>query len=306
MRRCPVTATTLPSFFLQRFTLRPHPGTGAVWVVPSGYETKVPGMATDTTGLQTGPGAYILSRQRLLQDFQRQSSVYFNQEKKLFRMSDHGHNDLGAVLNKSHWLSDMDNAVLELMRRRITEDLVHYAQVGEVKRREGKEYVVRRDSWEKVRPMRSASIVYLGPTEPASSETIPPEEMPSESALSRYDDFISVPPKFSTIPINQCGFRPPVTPGSPGGEMLHGPTLSESKHDGVPEGPISDPTDPGEPLAIHNLALLLGTEHIRQLRLGNDLLSQGSLFLLHRRATLNVRMLLWKLQGYLAPEESKF
>jgi hypothetical protein len=59
----------------------------------------------------------------------------------------------------------------------------------------------------------------------------------------------------------------------------------------------------GSKLAVHNLRELLGEEHVRKLREGSELLRDGSLFLLGRQATVNLQMLLWKLQGYLVWEQ---
>lgn len=55
----------------------------------------------------------------------------------------------------------------------------------------------------------------------------------------------------------------------------------------------------GSKLAVHNLRELLGEEHVGRLRQESELLRDGSLFLLGRQATVNLQMLLWKLQGYL-------
>ncbi|KAK4148276.1 uncharacterized protein C8A04DRAFT_24079 [Dichotomopilus funicola] len=51
-------------------------------------------------------------------------------------------------------------------------------------------------------------------------------------------------------------------------------------------------------LAVHNLRGILGDEYLEKLRQRSTLLDEGSLFLLGRQATVNLQMLLWKIQGY--------
>jgi hypothetical protein len=61
----------------------------------------------------------------------------------------------------------------------------------------------------------------------------------------------------------------------------------------------------GSKLAVHNLRELLGEGHVGRLRQESELLRDGSLFLLGRQATVNLQMLMWKLQGYMALGEEQ-
>lgn len=254
MRRCPVTKTTLPSFFLQKLTLRSHPETGAPWFFPGGLDSKVSNTATDAgdeaSGAakdkqpKSGPSGYILSRQRLLQDLQRPNSVYFKGYKNLLRMSDHGHTNLGSVLNNTTWRSDMDLAVLEMMRRRAAEGLAYFAKMVET---ESRDYIVKCERWDDVKPLKhKGCLLYLG----------------SPEGTSPVPGLDPVPPRLSTM-------------------------------------------DAGHQLVVHNLRDLLGEEHVSRLRQGSELFREGSLFLLVKLATVNLQLLLWKLQGYMESEGSK-
>jgi hypothetical protein len=55
-------------------------------------------------------------------------------------------------------------------------------------------------------------------------------------------------------------------------------------------------------LVVHDLRKLLGEEGVEQLRGASGLFKEGGLFLLGRRRTLDLQLLLWKLQGFLAFE----
>ncbi|KAK3326240.1 hypothetical protein B0H66DRAFT_600376 [Apodospora peruviana] len=58
-------------------------------------------------------------------------------------------------------------------------------------------------------------------------------------------------------------------------------------------------------LPIHDLRALLGEEHMARLREESPLLRGGELFMLGRRRTKYLEIQLWKLQGYMAPEEPR-
>ena len=239
---------------MQKLTLRSHPETGAPWFFPGGLDSKVSNTATDAgdeaSGAakdkqpKSGPSGYILSRQRLLQDLQRPNSVYFKSYKNLLRMSDHGHTNLGSVLNNTTWRSDMDLAVLEMMRRRAAEGLAYFAKMVET---ESRDYIVKCERWDDVKPLKhKGCLLYLG----------------SPEGTSPVPGLDPVPPRLSTM-------------------------------------------DAGHQLVVHNLRDLLGEEHVSRLRQGSELFREGSLFLLVKLATVNLQLLLWKLQGYMESEGSK-
>jgi hypothetical protein len=282
VRRCPITNTSLPNFFLERFNLVSHPETGKPWFVPENPINKISdpataaqddmsaerqtepepdGAAQESTqagqqsavktrkGVKMGPSAYILSRQTLLQELQNPQSPHFKGQRRLLRMSDHGQSKLTAALNAAHWRSDMDTVLLELLRRRAVEGLQHFAKMVE---NEGRKYIVKCEFWNEVKELKHRGcLLYLGPPEGASSESEPER----------------VPPRLSTMNLGPCRY--------------------------------------GATIAVHNLRELLGEEHVGRLRQTSGLLSDGSLFLLGRQATVNLQMLLWKLQGYMAWSEQQ-
>lgn len=58
----------------------------------------------------------------------------------------------------------------------------------------------------------------------------------------------------------------------------------------------------GRKIAVHNLWRLLGPEGVERLRGEADLFTEGEVFLVLRKRTVEMQMKLWKLQGYLAHE----
>ncbi|KAL2263290.1 hypothetical protein VTK26DRAFT_7480 [Humicola hyalothermophila] len=285
VRRCPVTSTALPKFFLQRFNLASHPETGNPWIVPQDLDSKVPRAAAtqpeeeqepstsepeesspaasphspsepattrkrlsgsapapaSSRRQHRGPSCYVLARQRLLQEFRAERSEFFRADRRrLFRISDRGPTHLTPALGAATWRDDMDAVLLELMRRRVVEGLLHFAGMVE---REGRKYVVRCREWDEVKGLKHRGcLLVLG-----------------------------------------GGMRD----GGGGGV----PRLSTMEIEGVRFG--------GR-LAVHDLETLLGEEHTARLRKESALLGEGELFLLGRRATIKLQMLLWKLQGYMA------
>ncbi|KAL2191662.1 hypothetical protein L209DRAFT_673870 [Thermothelomyces heterothallicus CBS 203.75] len=248
VRKCPITTTALPNFFLQRFALIAHPETKKPWFVPHDLETKAPkadGPTPRTRNCEKrGPSAYTLSSQRLLQELQREKSPYFKLYKKLLRMSDHGNTRLGSLITTATWRSDMDAVVLELLRRRVVEGLCHFSNMTD---KAGRKYVVKCERWDDVKNLKHRGcLLYLG--------------LPDESSSGSTSGY--VPPRLAAMDMGAVKF--------------------------------------GSKLAVHNLPELLGEEHVSQLRRGSTLLRDGSLYLLGRRATVNLQMMLWKLQGYMA------
>ncbi|KAK3297203.1 uncharacterized protein B0H64DRAFT_416391 [Chaetomium fimeti] len=305
VRKCPLTGVALPAFFLQRFNLIAHPETNVPWFVPDNLETKVPAAptvaepetvgpgsepATHTTAEpeasetvhpepepaeppspeaaqdppesaeaelkadksaaqtedadKTGPGAYTLASQRLLQELQRDKSPYFRGQKRLLRMSQYGQSKSGTLLNQANWRSDMDTVLLEIMRRRVVERLCYFSNMVTGSERK---YLTKCEPWNNVKDRKHRGcLLYLGP----------PDGNPSSEPASEY-----VPPRLSTMDMGPVRF--------------------------------------GAKLAVHNLRELLGEKHLSELR-QQELLQDGSLYLLGRKATVPLQMLLWKLQGYMA------
>jgi hypothetical protein len=288
VRKCTITSTSLPSFFLQRFNLFSHPKTERPWFVPHGLDTKIPSpdktVETDLAGEsqaelepgnlaqeapegaqaaeeaaapsdktpkagKMGPSAYVLSRQELLQEFHRSGSAYFKGQMRLLRMNDRGQSRITAVLNNATWRHDMDAVLLELTRRRVVEGLCHFAKMVQ---QQDRAYIVKCERWTDAPTLNHRGcLLYLGP----------PEGTPTEA------DNEYIPPRQSTMDMGNVRF--------------------------------------GSKLAVHNLRELLGEEHVGRLRQESELLRDGSLFLLGRQATVNLQMLMWKLQGYMEWEEGQ-
>ncbi len=197
-------------------------------------------------GVKTGATAYLLSRQALLQEFNNRNSEYFKQEKKLFRMSDHGLARLTPALKDAVWRSDMDAVLLELMRRRVVEGLCYFAGLVE---RERRLYLAECKRWDDVEEMRhKGCLLYLGPVEGGETASY-------------------VPPRLSTMEIKG------------------------SKYNNV--------------ILVHNLPDILGKEHLARLREGSEMMRQGELFHLGRVATVQLQMMLWRLQGYMKWDQPK-
>lgn len=215
-----------------------------------------PGAQTTTTPSEskksatpTGPASYILSRQRLLHDLQQPNSVYFRGHKKLFRMSDHGPKQLGAVLNQAVWRSDMDVVLLDMMRKRAVEGLCRTAQAVET---QGREYITKCELWTDAKHLKhKGCLLYLGPPEGTSPGSFPE----------------IIPPILSTVYLGPSRYM--------------------------------------QTIPVHNLRELLGEEHLSHLRRKTQLFRDGSLFMLGREATVNLQLVLWKLQGYMLHQKPK-
>ncbi|KAK4459575.1 hypothetical protein QBC42DRAFT_183141 [Cladorrhinum samala] len=137
-----------------------------------------------------GPSAYTLNSRRLLDDFFVKSSPYSGQYRKLLRMND-GAGVLRQTLNSARWRSDMDSALLDIMRKRIVERLLEAATSVE---QQGRKYI-QPCSWDNVAEFNHLGcLVYLGRTEGSSADS-EKADLPRLSALTagkRYDWKVAV------------------------------------------------------------------------------------------------------------------
>ncbi|KAK0735419.1 hypothetical protein B0T21DRAFT_186211 [Apiosordaria backusii] len=173
VRSCDVTGTALPKFFMQRFKLVQHPTTDTTWWMPQDLESKVPkeGEETQPVTELPGPSAYTLNSRLFLQEFVKQKGVYSSSPKKLLRATDSGSGRLASSLNEARWREDMDRYLLETMRKRVYEGLLHAAHMAEQGGEDGRprKYVTKVESWEVVNELKHRQcVLFFGPPEGAS------------------------------------------------------------------------------------------------------------------------------------------
>ncbi|KAF7877674.1 hypothetical protein EAF04_001345 [Stromatinia cepivora] len=148
VRQCSATQLSLPSFFLQDFTLMAHPTTSDPWHVPrslSSHSSSLKSSSEKESSLHNpslGSTTYVAMRQPLFQSFFKKGSGYTGIYKKF------GIVNAKSVARKhvalhSVWRSDMDTFLLELMRRRTVELLEYLC-------RRDNRYIHKCDSWGRV------------------------------------------------------------------------------------------------------------------------------------------------------------
>ncbi|KAK4448213.1 hypothetical protein QBC34DRAFT_381458 [Podospora aff. communis PSN243] len=247
-RLCGATKALMPKFFLQQFRLVTHPETDETWWMAQNLKKKEPPRSSSastrlaagkTAREPTGPSAYTLSRHDLLDALIPKRSPYANKQKSLMHQSiTPSNSSISEYLNKAVWRHDMGPLLLEIMRRRVVEQLLYFAdKVENADRR----YLIRCESWDEVKQYNHRGcMLYFGG--PIGTDT-------------------TVIPQLSTMSIKK-------------------------RYNGT--------------LAVHNMQDLLTEEHIQHLRTESPVLRDGSLFLLGRRPTLDLQLLLWKLQGYVS------
>jgi hypothetical protein len=238
----------MPKFFLQQFRLVTHPETDETWWMaqnlkkresPAEDEANNTLAAGKTAREPTGPSVYTLSRRDLLDALIPKRSPYANGHKGFMHRSiSSSSSPISGHLNKAVWRHDMGPFLLEIMRRRVVEQLLYFAdKVENADRR----YLIRCESWDEVKQYNHRGcMLYFGG--PIGTDT---------TAI----------PQLSTMSIKK-------------------------RYNGT--------------LAVHNMQDLLTEEHIQRLRTESPVLRDGPLLLLGRRPTLDLQLLLWKLQGYVS------
>lgn len=146
-RSCPATRTHVPRDCLQSFKLMAHPESGDPWWVPPDLSAACAAQSlelvqrpptgpieqTAPTPVARGPTVYTLARKDFLRSFTDASGKYRNGFRSFLRVADSP--GLTGTLNKAIWRKDMDSHILELMRRRVFEGLVHLSSLCETRDR---------------------------------------------------------------------------------------------------------------------------------------------------------------------------
>ncbi|KIM95133.1 hypothetical protein OIDMADRAFT_135244 [Oidiodendron maius Zn] len=184
LRACRATNVTLPRFFLQDLSLVVHPETKEPWWVPRGLARKYPlpwgkeDLPSSTRSM--GPKAYILARQHALAGLPRGKPLAKLQIlESSFPIKVRERGSLQQIIENAKIRPDIDTFVLELLRRRASEQLAYVTKLGA--------YILKCADWkEAIMPETHASaILWIGGV---------PEEQ-------RKFDSIIEPPEFATVDI---------------------------------------------------------------------------------------------------------
>ncbi|KAL1850466.1 hypothetical protein VTK73DRAFT_9652 [Phialemonium thermophilum] len=287
-RWCVATRTVVPRYFLQDFKLVSHPETGRpTWVSPSLAPSTVkqetegnveskgatertpqdsppstlstpPGSEGKTSAHSSGktpagPTGYTLSRLDLLGDGQRsKKQSYPAMIRGRLLQGESSHRTRWAA-RKAPWREDMGVFLLELMRRRIVEDLLYLCRLSE---QADRQYVVRRQGWDEMgrHPFRGC-VLWLGGSPSGAQDAAGDAEETSRE-----------PGFFATLDVERARYD--------------------------------------RKIPVHNLRMLLGEEHVDRLRRESPLMSDGNLFLVCRKRTVQLQLKLWKLQGFMAGSQT--
>ncbi|KAL2268498.1 hypothetical protein VTJ83DRAFT_3344 [Remersonia thermophila] len=301
VRRCPITETALPKFFLQSFNLMAHPETGEPWFVPTGLESKVPDAAaepppdaadgpdqstpeaeaispvpsesvateTDKDGAAqaaepAGGSSHPPTKQNPNNKPRIGPSAYVLSYQPLFQEFErHERSPYKKGYKRLGWMSDHGHNKLGSVLNKAQWRADMDAILLELMRRRVVEGLAH-----------FARLV---------------EEEGREYVVrcEKWEDVFGLKHRGCLL------YLGPAEEGQ--AEDYAPPRLSKMEIPGARYGKV---------IAVHNLRRVLGEEHLGRLREQSKLFREGSLFLLGRQATVKLQMVLWKLQGYI-PEEKQ-
>jgi hypothetical protein len=219
----------------------------------------------ESTPLSLGPGAYTLSRQALLTAMKSPKSGWHMAPWKDFTTGGTRNSAIARkVRDHASWRTDMDDFVLELMRRRVVEGLVYLVQ-----RKRG--YVAGCVDWvdAKWSGRQQGVILWTGKNGCEEGELPGPDPAVDGKAKVALDEDGS--------PSSYPGHDDP-----PGFAAL---TIGKKTPHMVP---------------VHNLQVLLGLGHLEKLKEQCSIFRRELLIVRDKNLTVDLQMKLWKLQGYLA------
>ena len=246
VRSCQVLDVRLPRYFLQDFELMAHPETREPWWVPTSlrkefddaeaapetlqkdwnFQSETPEDKLEASDLNSplpvqtpsrnlprstslGPGAYTLSRKALIASMQHSKSGWRYPPYKTFLTGSLIFSVMATkVRDKSFWRMDMDDFVLDLMRRRVVEALVYLI-------RKNRGYISGCVGWEDacMAKRQQAAILWTGGEVGAMvGEGFSEEgkELVDDSPHAPQGMRLDGPPEFATLTIG--GDRPRMRP----------------------------------------------------------------------------------------------
>ncbi|KAL0932897.1 esterase-like protein [Colletotrichum truncatum] len=286
IRMCPITRTTLPSYFLQNFNAVSNPETGDIWIVPEDMtssplegssqkdgadpeqdneqQTSTLASQADTPEptapespfkkpMISPPSTYVLSRKLLLKNAPQRKGAgpHAGSVPMLFARRDRF---IRATNSRIVFRSDMDEFVLENMRRQVVNAFLYYAKLHET---DGRDYLRPCPTWDSVKKMQKRGCLLWIPSNA--------EDQKGPRAVGGY----SAVQQFAAYDVPDAKWE--------------------------------------KRLPVHDLDYLLGPDHMATLR-KHALFQANSLLLLGKQRSIPVQLYLWKLQGYMAeyPEDNTF
>ncbi|KAK8111773.1 uncharacterized protein PG998_008230 [Apiospora kogelbergensis] len=195
-----------PSFFLQDFHLVTHPETGRPWWIPqslaldnsnhSNAKTKEEDrpQASEREGQMLpklkkkpsrakplGPSAYVTARKDILAAFTQAKSGLFRRERGLFGPSS---SQYTSFQGQAVWRRDMDEFVLDLMRRHIEQDLLYLSRLCV---EQSRHYIVKCFGWGDVQYKHKGAVLWFGPSAMNDDESEMNEGEPSPGPFATYE-----------------------------------------------------------------------------------------------------------------------
>ncbi|KUJ10985.1 uncharacterized protein LY89DRAFT_595519 [Mollisia scopiformis] len=138
MRRCRLTDVNVPKYFLQDYKILSHPITGVPYFLPASLSRKHTKEKTEERPkMIEGITSYTLNYRKALSSMQNPTGGYFtsrsgSNKRAHHRLVPQGLRDVKPAMKMvmaSRWRPDMEDFVLELMRRRCVEHLVDLASL---------------------------------------------------------------------------------------------------------------------------------------------------------------------------------
>lgn len=289
IRRCPITQTWQPNYFLQGFKIKGHPITAQPWWVPEGLaksysqpmespETEILGTkqlqgeglvcdsqstpivptelpqdtslrAQNFTNFESGPTVWISSRRDLIAAIMNTELGYGPSIKSTFFGYLLQNRDSRSLVERTVWRTDMDVFLIDRIRRWARESLQNISS-----KRAG--YISSSESLGEaiLRKRQAGAIVWTG----GARDSITTSGIEVEVG----------PQEFATIDLE--------------------PHPNPKQNTGRTKIPV------------HNLRTLLGPEHLSILQRECPIFENEYLVLKDKRAALRAFSLLWMLQGHLA------
>jgi hypothetical protein len=305
IRSCQITKVTLPKFFLQDFGLMAHPDTAEPWWVPTSLsneyaeknKVELENASQDGGPMDTGKrGDWLFEQQDLERNDRTEplSNVH----------SPHESTSAGPVSPSptvAKQLPRVGRNIYTLSRKYALEALQRkdagygdgYSQNFGIYRM-GTSFAGKSPGWSSWRKDMDSFVLKL--MRRRLVERLTELVNRGHGYIAGWEDSQN-----ATVHRRQAGALLWTGNPSPTGQEFNGDEKVVQLHEIPPEfATVVAGNSELRKVPVHNLCVLLGTEHLRELRRKCPIFESKICKVRHKRATVDVQMRLWKLQGFLA------
>ncbi|KAK1998309.1 hypothetical protein LX36DRAFT_576540 [Colletotrichum falcatum] len=160
VRFCPISEVSLPKYFLQELKPIENPETKTFWWTPGDLDSPIAQQKATENLLRRSPACYVIARKPFFKSLSGSKRQSPHGEKWRGLLSRRDGRLVQQIVKKQVWREDMDDFILDNMRRNVMKYLVYFAELRAGQ--DHRSYILRLGSWERAAkiPQRGCLLWY--------------------------------------------------------------------------------------------------------------------------------------------------